>query len=125
MDALGNPLGPLSYTTGQIVLDQTTTWHPNGQEIGFSRRISGQPFFELYKTSVPGGVQTKLTGSTGNDFDELNPSWSFAGSVIAVASEVDRDFDIWLVDPNGGGYLTNLTDSSSNVESWPAFGWTP
>lgn len=128
INALGNWLEPLSCTTvslGQTV-DKFPSWSGRGNEIVFQRRFPGKNFFETYKVNVATKVQTKLTESNGMDFNEFNPVFSPDGQVIAVASERDGDFDIWLVDPNGGGYLTNLTNSSNaGVDGWPVFGFAP
>ena len=81
--------------------------------------------YTLYKVTVGTQNFTKLTDSTGTVYRELDPAWSPDGTVIAVASSRDGDFDIWLVDPNGGGYLTNLTNSNPDSDGWPVFGWAP
>lgn len=128
INTLGNWLEPLSCTTvslGQTV-DKVPSWSGRGNEIVFQRRFPGKNFYETYKVDVATKVQTKLTDSNGMNFNELNPVLSPDGQVIAVGSERDGDFDIWLVDANGGGYLTNLTNASNTgVDGWPAFGWAP
>ena len=116
------------------VHDGAATWRPDGTELAFTRQrnmIDPPPLGtflgdELYKLQI-GTItgQTKLTDSTGLDFKELTPDWSPDGRNIAISSNRDGDFDIWLVDPNGGGYLTNLTKSNSGTDSFPAFGWAP
>ena len=117
---------PVSCTqSAASTLDKVPSWSGDGNKIVFQRRLPYKNFSELYKVDVVSKVQTKLTDSNGSNFEELTPSWSPDGSVIAVASDRDGDFDIWLVDPNGGGYLTNLTNSNPGIDGWPGFGSAP
>ncbi|HET6370927.1 MAG TPA: hypothetical protein VFG95_07000, partial [Nitrospiria bacterium] len=119
------PVSCTPVTMGQT-MDRAPSWSRSGSEIAYQRRLPGMNFYEVYKVDAATKVQTKLTDSNGMNFEELNPVLSPDGQVIAVASDRDGDFDIWLVDANGGGYLSNLTDSSnSGIDSWPAFGFAP
>jgi Tol biopolymer transport system component len=67
----------------------------------------------------------KLTDAAGPTQIEFDPSWSPEGEFIAAASSRDGDFDIWLIDPNTGSYLRNLTDENPDADGNPAFGWVP
>jgi Tol biopolymer transport system component len=69
-------------------------------------------------------IVTKLTDSNGRAYAELTPAWSPDGAFIAVGSQRDGDFDIWLVDPTGG-YRVNLTTENLEADSFPAFVWVP
>lgn len=77
---------------------------------------------ELFKVDITTKVVTKLTNSDGLNYSELTPAWSPDGQYIAVGSKIDGDFDIWLVDPNRGGYIKNLTNSNTDMDGFPAFG---
>jgi Tol biopolymer transport system component len=79
---------------------------------------------ELFKVTVADETITKLTDSNGREYAELTPAWSPDGKVIAVGSQRDGDFDIWLVDPSGG-YVRNLTAENPETDSFPAFVWVP
>ena len=64
--------------------------------------------YMLYKTDIVTQtiteMQTHQVTST-----RIHRVWSQDGKTVAIGSDIDdRDFDIWLVDPNGGGYLQNL-----------------
>ena len=116
------------------VHDGAATWRPDGSELAFTRQrnlIDPLPLGtflgdELYKLQIGTiTVQTKLTNSTGLDFKELTPDWSPDGRNIAISSNREGNFDIWLVDPDGGGYITNLTESNTETDGLPAFGWAP
>ena len=102
-------------------MDFAPSWSPDGKEITFTRRRVNQ-FNQLYKVNIDTKAITKLTDSTGATYDELTPSWSPDGNSIAIGSKRDGDFDIWLVDPNGGGYKTNITDSNPDIDGYPACG---
>ncbi|MBI4688991.1 MAG: PD40 domain-containing protein [Nitrospirae bacterium] len=79
-------------------------------------------YYQLYKVNVNTGTITKLTDSDGTNYDETTTSsWSPDGSTIAISSSKDGDYDIWLVDPDGGGYLKNLTDSNAEYDIQPSF----
>lgn len=126
MDSTGNPVGPLTCPTVEdyvVVGDFAPVWSPDGQEVAFTRRKAfEQQSYQLHKVSVATKAITKLTDSPAVGYDEFTPDWSPDGNTIAISSGRDGDFDIWLVDPNGGGYLTNLTDSNLEYDGLPAFG---
>lgn len=77
----------------------------------------------LYKTDIVTQTITKITDSPGDIYSEFTPVWSQDGKTVAIGSDIDGDFDIWLVDPNGGGYLQNLTDANTDIDVFPVFGW--
>jgi hypothetical protein len=135
MDASGNPIGPLACPPpGETMTNAGSepTWSPTGQEIAFVRQkrgarwSSGEYFpgtsFQLYKVNVSTKTVTKLTDSVDDGYFEYYPAWSSDGKNIAVTSERDGDWDIWLVDTQGSGYQMNLTDSNTDVDKYPAFG---
>jgi Tol biopolymer transport system component len=66
---------------------------------------------------------TKLTDSTDDGYyEELDPAWSPDGTTIAVSSNLYGDWDVWLVDAQGGGYKLNLTSANLGWDDYPAFG---
>lgn len=97
--------------------DTYPTWSPDGQTLIFSRSSNGGGQRGLYKVSRNGGPPTQLT----NGDIEFSPTWSPYQNLIAVSSKRDGDFDIWLVDPNTGAYLRNLTNDNPFVDGNPAF----
>ena len=127
IDPSGNPLGPVTCQDGINAMDAGPVWSPDSKEIAFMRRIyrgSTPSYYELYKVTLEGQQLKKLTTSTGFDYAEFTPSWSNDGKNIAVGSNMDGDFDVWLVDPSGrNGYKKNLTDSNLDIDGYPAFSW--
>ncbi|MFA4828612.1 MAG: hypothetical protein WC855_08165 [Thermodesulfovibrionales bacterium] len=120
MDSSGNPIGPI--TCGNDGYDDFAPyWSPDGNEIVFIRNVSPQNYYQLYKVNINTGTITKLTDSNGANFDESIPAWSPDGAAIAVGSSKDGDYDIWLVNPDGGGYLKNLTNTNTEYDIHPAF----
>ncbi|MCL5423438.1 MAG: hypothetical protein M1461_13380 [Nitrospirae bacterium] len=126
MDSSGNPIGSVTCQTEGPYVDTAPSWSPDGQEIAFTRRKAfGQQSYQIHKVSIATKAITKLTDSPDVGYDEFTPDWSPDGNTMAISSGRDGDFDIWLVEPNGGGYLTNLTSSNLEYDGLPIFGWTP
>jgi len=128
IDAAGNWITHLTCTSIAVPRndDRAPSWSSDGGEIALMRQARGEAYSELYKVDVVTGTVTKLTDADGAITSESIPAWSPMEPVIAVGSDKDGDFDIWLVDPNGGGYLSNLTDASNpEFDGWPAYGLAP
>jgi Tol biopolymer transport system component len=125
MDTAGNPIGPVTCPpAGEYMTagDSEPAWSPDSQEIAFSRiRYLGRSS-QLHKVNIATNVVTKLTDSPDTGYDEFTAAWSPDKMAIAVGSGRDGDYDIWLVDPNGGGYQTNLTNSNPDTDGYPVFG---
>jgi Tol biopolymer transport system component len=122
MDSSGNQIGPLTCQTDSPSIDIAPSWSHEGSEIAFIRQNNSNRKYQLHKVTVTAQTVTKLTDSNGEDYEEYPPSWSY-GNTIALSSQRDGDFDIWMVDSKGGGYLTNLTGSNPSFDLFPAFGW--
>jgi hypothetical protein len=127
----GYPSGPYVEVTAQDDLEPA--WSPDGNRIAFvSFRDDPRGLFfggpppapgstELYVGNVDGTGQVRLTNSPGNeggpgpiievdDNDgESIPSWSPDGRKIAVASNRDGNWEIYVVNADGSGSqrLTN------------------
>jgi hypothetical protein len=126
----GFPSGPGADVTAQDDLEPA--WSPDGTKIAFvSFRNDPRGLFfggpppapgstELYVSNVDGTGQLRLTNSSGseggptqtgiddNDGESL-PSWSPDGTKIAVASNRDGNWEIYVVNADGSGAqrLTN------------------
>jgi len=120
MDAPGNSNQALTCDLQNAWLDAAATWSPDGKEIAFLRRWV-EPYNRLFKVSVDTKTISPLTDSDGTVYSELTPAWSADGKYIAVGSNRDGDFDVWLVGSSGVGYLSNLTNSNSDIDGFPAY----
>jgi WD40 repeat protein len=126
----GYPSGPGATVTSQD--DLQPAWSPDGARIAFiSFRDNPRGLFldpppppgstDLYLIKVDGTGLVRLTNSPGfeggpvglaiDDFDERTalPSWSPNGTKIAVASNRDGNWEIYVVNADGSGAqrLTN------------------
>jgi len=97
--------------------DDYPTWSPDGQNIIFSRTTGSGTGPFLYKVSINGGPPTQLTDGGS----EINPTWSAYNNLIAVASQRSGNLDIWLVDPNTGSFVRDLTTDNPFANDFPAF----
>ncbi len=124
MDTSGNPLGHLTCpTTGESERgSDEPAWSPDGQWVAFVKKKYADSTAQLYKVQRTGGAVVKLTDAPDDgSIDETTPDWSFDVRSLVVSSSRDGNYDIWLVNTQGG-YLTNLTSTSADDVSFPAFG---
>jgi len=123
MDTSGNYLGPLTCDSQGPWIDEAPSWSPDGREIAFTRRWDRQslwPLEKLHQVSVGTKTVTKLTTEDWTTYSELTPAWSSDGKYIAIGSNQDGDFDIWLVSPSGGN-SKNLTNANADIDGFPAY----
>jgi hypothetical protein len=104
--------------------DDEAAWSPDGSQVAFIRQQHDDWPLQLYKVDVASKAVTKLTDSpegyqTG--YNEYTPAWSPDRKTIAISSMRSGNYDIWLVDPNGGGYQQNLTSSDIGIDGYHAF----
>lgn len=117
---------PDSPPNGCSGIDGAPTWSPNGSQIAFARETIGGSG-SVYVVGTNGSDLRRITRCDsrlchGGARDE-NPAWSPDGKWIAF----DREFDIWLVRPDGTS-LRNLTQChASGLEGCAATRpvWSP
>jgi Tol biopolymer transport system component len=107
--------------------DHGPAWSPDGTKIAFYSGRDGAD--DVYVMNVDGSGQTRLTNDPAFD---RRPVWSPDGTKIAFESNRDGNpegapggtppFDIHVMNADGSAQ-TNLTNTSSRRELWPA--WQP
>ena len=108
--------------------DSSPAWSPRGDQIAFVN--GGDTTFaglvnstacnhpNIYLVSADGGVPDKLTDKGAN----TDPSWSPDGKRIAFTSDRDGDYEIYLLDVDGGR-LVQLTNNEGVDDVDPT--WSP
>ncbi|MDI6793521.1 MAG: choice-of-anchor D domain-containing protein, partial [bacterium] len=67
---------------------------PDGKKIIFQNKKDSEPDYELYIISSDGSGVTRLTD---NDFNDVEPTWSYDGSRIIYSANADGDYDLYAV----------------------------
>lgn len=86
-----------SQTSFQACRNSTLTtpsWSPDGRLLAFICRFDHYDD-EIYIVNTDDGDRTRITFEKG---DEKQPTWSPDGSKIAFASDLDGDFEIYVVE---------------------------
>ena len=109
--------------------DAHPSWSPDGQNIAFSSDRAGT--YDIYVMDAEGNHPVRLTPIRGlphgrrdrwqNLGRDLHPSWSPDGRKIAFTSKRDGNYEIYIMDADGGN-PTNLTQNAAKDEM-PA--WSP
>jgi Tol biopolymer transport system component len=104
--------------------DQQPDISPNGRQIVFcSTRITDtnpEGDLEIFVMDADGGNVRQLTFN-GTGIPDAWPRWSPNGKRIAFHSNVDGNFEIYTIEPNGDG-LTRVTDYPG-LDQFPE--WSP
>jgi Tol biopolymer transport system component len=99
--------------------DDEPCWSPDGEWIVYqSRDAQGKP--DLWVVPAAGGKAQRITDGPGyNCF----PSWSPDGSKIVFASDPDGEYDLYVIEREGGGWSRprNLTSTPRVREFLPSY----
>ncbi len=98
--------------------DHSPAWSPDGHWIAFAS-LRDSLYWELYVMRPDGSDVQRLTW--WEDASDLSPSWSPDSTRLAFASKRDGDWEIYLMDRDGGN-LVRLTNHPAE-DTDPA--WAP
>jgi len=98
--------------------DHSPAWSPDGAWIAFAS-VRDSAYWELYLMRADGSDVQRLTW--WEDASDLSPSWSPDGTRLAFASKRDGNWEIYIMDREGGN-LVRLTDDPAD-DTDPA--WSP
>lgn len=104
---------------------------PDGEMMVLAARVQAAPvdeeattateFEELFLASVQDGIISRLTSFEAGHMRD--PVWSPDGSRIAFASDIDGDYDIYLINVEGGdARAITHNDAQDNDPSWSPAG---
>jgi Tol biopolymer transport system component len=97
--------------------DTHANFSPDGEKIAFSSARDGGNN-EIYVMKANGTEQTRLTS---NDATDEFPAFSSDGEKLAFSSNRDGNFEIYVMNSNGSGTPTRLTNTLES-ESKPDWG---
>lgn len=106
----------LKQVTDSVAKDSMPAWSPNGKEIAFSSdRDAGNT--DVYVVNSDGTDLRRLTQDPAGD---IWPSWSPDGKRIAFISQRSGNWQVHIMNADGGN-VTQLTEGSVNANS----AWSP
>ena len=87
-------------------------WNPNGKELVFVGQREGSKSYDIYKVSVNGGIETKLTNNNGSHAD--GPEFSPDGKYIYYNANPTGTMQIWRMKPDGSNKEQLTFDEYNN-----------
>ncbi len=105
---------PIEGGTPKIVTEKTPSywhgWSPNNKEVVYTAQREGK-FYDIYRISINGGAETRLTNNDGTHAD--GPEYSPDGKHIYYNSNQSGTMQIWRMKPDGSG-KEQLTFDANN-----------
>lgn len=94
---------PLTGGVPKIITEKTPSywhgWNPNNKEVVYVAQREGVKSFQLYKASVSGGSETRLTNNVNYHVD--GPEYSPDGNYIYYNANPTGTMQIWRMKPDG------------------------
>jgi Tol biopolymer transport system component len=125
MDSDGTDWTRLTYNS---VDDTWPAWSPDGSKIAFTSH-GWYPFgkSEIFVMNADGTGQTQLTNTVVEGWTTTEwrsawePAWSPGGSKIAFTSDLDGDWEIYVMNADGGGRTKLTSRAADDIEpAWAA-----
>ena len=111
MDADGSSQIKLASIPGRRSLNFAPRVSPDGKKILFHSNRDGN--FEIYVANIDGSAPKNLTNDAGND---VTPSWSRAGDLIAWSANRNGDgYQLYVARSDGSGARQITRQSASNT----------
>lgn len=106
---------PIRLTNDPQAQDMDPAFSPNGNKIAFTKRdIQG----DIFLMDPDGNNQVNLTDSI---FTDGSPAFSPDGSRIAYTSFNSGNYDVWVMNADGSGTPTNLSNHPALNDTDPVF----
>ncbi len=106
---------PLTGGTPKLLTEKTPSywhgWAPSGKEVVYVGQRDGKNY-DIYKMSVNGGEEIKLTSNTGYHVD--GPEYSPEGKFIYYNASPTGTMQIWRMKPDGSGKEQITFDEYNN-----------
>jgi TolB protein len=106
---------PLAGGTPTLLTEKTPSyfhgWAPNGKEVAFVGMRDGK-VYDIYKISVNGGEEVRLTENKGTHVD--GPEYSPDGKYIYYNGNTSGTMQIWRMKPDGSGKEQLTFDAYNN-----------
>ena len=105
-------------------IDVYPAWSPNGMTIALVSDWAAYDFVsDIYTINADGSGFTALTGNIFDHIDYMNPSWSPAGTKLAITmvdavSNNQFNSTIGVMNPDGSGITTVITAAAWSRTSW-------
>lgn len=107
---------PIGGGNAKLVTEQTPSywhgWSPNNKEVLYVGQRNNENLFHIYRSSINGGAETKLTDHTYGHVD--GPEYSPDGKYIYFNGNQSGTMQIWRMKPDGSGKEQLTFDANHN-----------
>ncbi|HEX5172104.1 MAG TPA: hypothetical protein VFW11_23160, partial [Cyclobacteriaceae bacterium] len=107
---------PLVGGTPKMVADKTPSywhgWAPNNKEVVYVAQRDGKNIYHIYRNSIDGGKEVKLTSHESGHVD--GPEYSPDGKYIYYNGSQSGTMQLWRMKPDGTGNEQLTFDENNN-----------